>query len=95
MVSLLAPMFFYTNDRYPRSPRIPQATSRYADKSWLSPVVIREGASLGAGSIILPGITVGEYAMVAAGAVVTRDVPSYHLVVGNPAKFRGGFVNVD
>src|SRR5262245_8907611 len=53
------------------------------------PVVVRRGATLGAGSIILPGVIVGEYAMVAAGAVVHRDVPPHALCVGNPARAMG------
>lgn len=53
--------------------------------------VIRMGASLGASSVILPGRTVGRFAMVGAGSVVTRDVPDFALVYGNPAR-REGFV---
>ena len=50
---------------------------------------IREGASLGAGSIVLPGITVGRFAMVGAGALLTRDVPDFALAYGNPARVHG------
>ncbi|MBR3361840.1 MAG: acyltransferase, partial [Lachnospiraceae bacterium] len=50
------------------------------------PVTIRKGAWVGANSTILPGVTVGKYAIVAAGAVVTKDVPDYAVVGGNPAK---------
>lgn len=49
------------------------------------PVVIRQGAWIGAGATILPGVCVGKYAIVGAGAVVTKDVPDYAVVVGNPA----------
>jgi len=47
---------------------------------------IKYGASLGANATLLPGITIGKYAMVGAGAVVTKDVPDYAVVAGNPAK---------
>ena len=50
---------------------------------------IREGASLGAGAIVLPGVTVGRYAMVGAGALVTRDVPDFALAYGSPARAHG------
>ncbi|MDY6865405.1 MAG: acyltransferase [Halobacteriota archaeon] len=50
------------------------------------PVHIKEGAWIGAGSIILPGVTIGEYSLIAAGAVVTKDVPPYAVVGGVPAK---------
>jgi UDP-2-acetamido-3-amino-2,3-dideoxy-glucuronate N-acetyltransferase len=85
----VGPHVFFTNDRYPRSPRLPQARKRYSGHEWLSPTLVRRGASLGAGAVILAGITVGEFAMVGAGAVVTRDVPAYALVIGNPARVRG------
>ena len=50
------------------------------------PIVIRESAWIGAGATILPGIEVGKHAVVGAGAIVTKDVPDYAVVVGNPAK---------
>lgn len=67
----------FTNDKYPRSKRY---LGEY-DKT-----VVRQGASIGSGSTILCGIEIGEYAMVAAGAVVTKDVPPFAIVKGNPAK---------
>ena len=75
---LIAPGATFTNDKHPRTKAIvpdfvPELT------------VVKEGASIGANATILCGITIGEYAMVGAGAVVTRDVPAYGLVVGNPA----------
>lgn len=67
----------FTNDKYPRS------------KEYVSiiPTIIKQGASIGAGSTILCGITIGEKAMIGAGSVVTKDVPAGELWVGNPAKF--------
>ena len=50
------------------------------------PIHIKRGAWIGAGASILPGVTVGEYAIVGAGAIVTKDVPDYSVVVGSPAR---------
>ena len=50
------------------------------------PIVIGDGAWIGAGAIILPGITIGEYAVIGAGSVVTKDIPSYTIAAGNPCK---------
>ena len=86
----VGPNVLFTNDLYPRSQRLPQAQGRYRDKkSWLLPTVVKCGASLSAGAVLLPGVTIGEYAAVAAGAVVTRDVPSHALVKGSPARASG------
>lgn len=85
----VGPHVFFTNDLYPRSPRLPQAKKRYENRDWLETTLIRTGASLGAGAVILAGNRVGQFAMVAAGAVVTRDVPPYTIVAGNPARAKG------
>jgi acetyltransferase-like isoleucine patch superfamily enzyme len=61
---------------------------RRTGKLLFAPVRIEDGAWLGAGSVILPGITVGRDSIVGAGAVVTRDVPAGTTVVGNPARIR-------
>ena len=83
----VGPNVFFTNDLHPRSPRLPQAHARYAEKEkWLVPTRIERGAALGAGAVILAGVTVGEYATVGAGAVVTKSVAPHALVVGNPAR---------
>ena len=76
----IGPGVKFSNDKYPRSKRF------LAEH----PVTrLRRGASLGAGAVILPGVEIGEYAMVAAGAVVSRDVPPFHLVRGLPARSAG------
>lgn len=85
----VGPHVFFTNDRHPRSPRLPQARKRYRDRAWLLPTLVKQGASLGSGAVLLPGITIGEFGMVGAGAVVTKDVAPYTLVSGNPARPRG------
>ena len=85
----VGPHVFFTNDVYPRSGRLPEARKRYGSREWLRPTLVRKGASLGAGAIVLAGVTLDEFCMVGAGAVVTKDIPAHALVVGNPARFRG------
>lgn len=86
----VGPGVIFTNDRHPRSPRMPEASVRYATRAgWLVRSILRRGCSIGAGAVICPGVEVGRYAMVGAGAVVTQDVPPFALVVGNPARRRG------
>ncbi len=68
----------FTNDKYPKS----------KNQDWqLLTTVIKQGASIGAGSTILPGLTIGENSVVGAGSVVTKDVPAGEIWVGNPAHF--------
>ena len=77
-----------TNDRYPRA--ITPDGRLKTDEDWeVMPIRVCQGASIGAGAILLPGITVGPFAVIGAGAVVTRDVPAQGLVVGNPARLVG------
>ena len=72
----IGPQATFTNDLMPRS-RQPFE---------LSETHIKRGASIGAGAVVLAGVTIGERAMVGAGAVVTKDVPADTVVVGNPAR---------
>ncbi len=85
----VGPHVSFTNDLYPRSPRLAQAKQRYNGRDWLVPTLVQQGASLGAGAVLLAGITVGEFSIVGAGAVVPCDVPVHALVVGNPARVIG------
>lgn len=82
----VGPNVTFTNDLFPRSARLPQAAARYADHRWLSKTCVNRGASIGAAAVILPNITIGEFAMVGAGAVVTKDVVPHALMIGNPAR---------
>jgi acetyltransferase-like isoleucine patch superfamily enzyme len=84
----LGPRVTTTNDRRPRAIR-PDGGLRGATDWVQTSTRIRRGASLGAGVIVVCGIEIGEFAMIAAGAVVTRDVPAYGLVRGNPARLCG------
>jgi UDP-2-acetamido-3-amino-2,3-dideoxy-glucuronate N-acetyltransferase len=86
----VGPGAVFTNDRYPRSLRMPEiaALGRTA-KSIMVPTAVNRGASIGAGAVIVAGITIGEFAMIGAGAVVTKSVPAHRLVQGNPARPAG------
>ena len=84
----LGPGVVLTNDLVPRAIN-PDGTQK-SDADWLvSPTHIGKGAAIGARSVVLPGVTVGAFALVGAGSVVTRDVPAHGLVYGNPARLRG------
>jgi UDP-2-acetamido-3-amino-2,3-dideoxy-glucuronate N-acetyltransferase len=84
----IGPHVCFTNDKYPRAFSQSGAIAKTNDWKILK-TIVRQGSSIGAGSIILPGVTIGKFAMIGAGAVVTRDVPDFSLVVGNPAKIIG------
>jgi len=76
----VGPNVTFTNDKFPRSKCYPD--------QFIS-TVVRKGASIGANATILPGLTIGDQAMIGAGAVVTRDVPPNAIVTGNPARIVG------
>jgi UDP-2-acetamido-3-amino-2,3-dideoxy-glucuronate N-acetyltransferase len=84
----IGPKACFTNDVYPRS-ITPDGKLKGNDDWEVGPIRIKYGASIGTGAIIIPNVTVGEFAMVAAGAVVTRSVPDHGLVVGVPARLVG------
>ncbi|MBN2562498.1 MAG: N-acetyltransferase [Phycisphaerae bacterium] len=78
----------FINDRYPRA-TAPGGTLQ-TEVDWeVIPTRVKRGASLGSGSVIMCGVTIGERALVGAGAVVTRDVPAGTIAVGVPAKVAG------
>jgi UDP-2-acetamido-3-amino-2,3-dideoxy-glucuronate N-acetyltransferase len=83
--AFLGPQSYLMEDPHPRATN-PDG-SRRGPGQWESrPVLVRRGATVGGGALVLPGVVVGEWAMIAAGSVVHRDVPSYGLVAGNPAR---------
>lgn len=84
----VGPHVVFTNDKQPRAIK-PDGTLKGGADWTISRTLIREGAALGANATIVCGITIGRWAMVGAGAVVTKDVPDYGLVVGNPARLIG------
>ena len=84
----IGPNACLTNDKTPRA--ITEGGKLKQDADWKAgKVLVKKGASIGAGSIVLPGITIGEYAMVGSGSVVTKDIPDYGLAYGNPAELKG------
>lgn len=81
----IGPCVAFTNDKFPRSKQYPE--------TYLKTLICRH-ASIGANATILPGVTIGQHAMIGAGAVVTKDVPPYAIVRGNPGRI-AGYVNTD
>jgi acetyltransferase-like isoleucine patch superfamily enzyme len=86
----IGPAAMLINDMFPRSVDVGGKLKR-ADDWHAAGVVVREGASIGARAVVLPGRVIGRYALIAAGAVVTTDVPDFGLMVGMPAR-RAGWV---
>jgi len=76
----VGPHVTFTNDPYPRS---------FSPDWRIVPTSVRKGASIGAGTVVMCGVTIGEYAMIGAGSVVTKNIPSHAIAYGNPAKVRG------
>ncbi len=84
----IGPHVCFTNDLAPRA-ITPDGQLKSRDDWKITPTVVKYGASIGAGSVIVCGITIGAFALVGSGSVVTRDVPPYALVFGNPARLQG------
>ena len=82
------PHCVFTNDKRPRSIN-PDGTLKGGEDWEVSETLVRKGASIGAHATLVCGIEIGEWAMIGAGAVVTKDVPQYGLVIGNPARLYG------
>jgi acetyltransferase-like isoleucine patch superfamily enzyme len=84
----VGPHVSFTNDKHPRA--ITPDGSLASEEDWTAvETLVKYGASIGAGAVVLPGVTIGRWAMVGAGALVSRDVPDHGLVVGHPARLVG------
>jgi len=84
----IGPHVCFTNDKYPRATTSDGKLKTSND--WeKSEIIIKKGVSIGAYTTILPGVTIGEYAMIGAGSVVTKDIPPHKLALGIPAKILG------
>jgi acetyltransferase-like isoleucine patch superfamily enzyme len=81
----IGPHAVFTNDKIPRAVT-PDMQAKSPSHWVLVPTLVKAGASIGANAVIVCGVTIGRWAMVGSGAVVTRNVPDYGLVVGNPAR---------
>jgi acetyltransferase-like isoleucine patch superfamily enzyme len=84
----VGPEVVFTNDRYPRAIN-PDGSLKAASDWELEGTLVRYGAAVGSRSVILPGLTIGRWALIAAGSVVTKSVPDHAIVAGNPARQRG------
>lgn len=84
----VGPHVCFTNDKLPRAIN-PDGSPKSAEDWTLSKTIVKEGASIGAHSLIMCGITLGRFSLIGAGAVVTKDVPDHGLAVGLPAKLIG------
>ncbi len=81
----IGPLAVLTNDRFPRAASPDGSLKNDAD--WeVEGIVVHRGASIGARAVVLPGVDVGQWAIIGAGAVVIRDVPAHRVVAGNPAR---------
>jgi len=84
----IGPHVCFTNDLFPRA-ITPEGQLKGVEDWEVTPTLVRYGASIGADSVIRCGVTIGRFALVGAGAVVTQDVPAHALVFGNPARQQG------
>ncbi len=84
----VGPHVCFTNDLFPRA-ITPDGRLKGIDDWEITPTLVKYGASIGAGSVILCGVTIGAFALIGAGSMVTRDVPPHACVFGNPARQHG------
>ncbi|MCC7363067.1 MAG: N-acetyltransferase [Dehalococcoidia bacterium] len=84
----VGPEVVFTNDRYPRAIN-PDGSLKSADDWHCEGAHVRFGAAVGSRTVVLPGVTIGRWALIAAGSVVTKDVPDHGIVAGNPARTMG------
>lgn len=78
--AFVGPHVAFTNDPYPRS---------FSTDWTIVHTLVKKGASIGAGSVVMCGVTIGAYAMIGAGSIVTKDIPPHAMAYGNPAKIKG------
>jgi len=81
----IGPHVCFTNDKNPRAIN-PDGTLKKGEDWEISKILVKKGASIGANSTILPGIIIGEFASIGAGTIVTKDIPDYTMVIGNPSR---------
>lgn len=84
----VGPHAIFANDRFPRAVN-PDGGLKSEMDWFVEPVLVRHGASIGAGAVVLPGVTIGPWAMIGAGSVVTANVPAHAIVRGSPARMTG------
>ena len=84
----VGPHVCFTNDLFPRA-ITPDGALKSADDWQITPTLVQYGASIGAASVIVCGVTIGAFALIGAGSVVTKNVLPHTLVFGNPARFHG------
>jgi len=87
--AFVGPGVSFTNDLYPRSAEFVDGVPRLKEEFDVKRTIVKKGASIGAGTVILPGVTIGKGALVGAGSVVKEDVPDFAIVVGTPSKTVG------
>ena len=83
----------FTNDKFPRACN-PDGSIKGVGDYFLEKTLVMEGASIGSGAVILPGLTLGKCCLIGAGTIVTKDVPDYAIVRGNPGRI-SGYVSKD
>lgn len=84
----IGPNVCFTNDKIPRAVN-PDGTPKKPTDWQISTIKISKGASIGGHCVILPGVSIGEFALTGSGSVITKDIPAFGLVYGNPARLRG------
>lgn len=84
----IGPHVIFTNDRVPRA-ICPDGSLKGTEDWTLGTTLVCEGAALGAGTVVVTGVTIGRWAMIGSGTVVTKDVPAFALVLGNPGRIVG------
>ena len=84
----IGPHVIFTNDKLPRAIN-PNGTLKSAADWHVGTTLVRYGAAIGAGTVVVTGVTIGRWALVGSGSVVTKDVPDHAVVVGNPGRILG------